>query len=120
MSQTHGTTAEALRHQALPAKPAIGHAIATAGTKAACLEEALAAVSQRGQAYGAVLENFTDIAAIWTAILKLKVTPQQVAPCLVGLKIARLMHSPTHHDSCVDIAGYGACAAEIASHLRGA
>ena len=30
------------------------------------------------------------------------------------LKVARLMETPKHEDSWVDIAGYGACGAEVA------
>ena len=41
------------------------------------------------------------------------VTPEQVL-CMTCLKVARLMETPKHEDSWVDIAGYGACGAEIA------
>ena len=36
------------------------------------------------------------------------VTPEQVVLCMTCLKVARLMETPKHEDSWVDIAGYGA------------
>jgi hypothetical protein len=43
------------------------------------------------------------------------VTPEQVALAMTCLKVARLIETPDHEDSWVDIAGYGACGAEIAT-----
>ncbi|MBC8158976.1 MAG: hypothetical protein H8E94_06565, partial [Alphaproteobacteria bacterium] len=42
-----------------------------------------------------------------------KVTPAQVALCLIDLKMARLVHDPKHLDSIVDVAGYAACLREV-------
>jgi len=47
-------------------------------------------------------------------VLGQSVTPEQVVLCMTCLKVARLMETPDHEDSWVDIAGYGACGAEIA------
>ena len=54
------------------------------------------------------------IASLWSVVLGQDVTPEQVALCMTCLKVARLMETPAHEDSWVDIAGYGACGAEIA------
>lgn len=78
------------------------------------LEEAMHAVEQRGENYGDVRENHQRIAALWSVVLGQRVTPEQVVLCMTCLKVARLMETPDHWDSWVDIAGYGACGAEIA------
>jgi hypothetical protein len=53
------------------------------------------------------------IAARWSLTLGTKVSPAQVALCLIDLKLARLARDPKHLDSQVDVAGYAACLREI-------
>lgn len=55
--------------------------------------------------YGTVTENFGTIAELWTAVLKTKVTPEQVGLCMVQVKVARQMYKPKR-DNLVDGAGY--------------
>ena len=50
--------------------------------------------------------NFGRIAQMWSLILGVPVTPEQHALCMVAVKIARLMETPGHRDSLVDLAGY--------------
>ena len=78
------------------------------------LEAAISAVEKRGESYGDVLENHKRIASLWSVVLGQRVTPEQVVLCMTCVKVARLMETPDHEDSWVDIAGYGACGAEIA------
>ena len=59
--------------------------------------------------YGPALENFQNIADLWSTVLGIPVTPDQVALCMIQLKVARLIRSPDHLDSWVDIAGYVGC-----------
>lgn len=68
---------------------------------------------QRAQDYGEARASFERVAAIWTAILGVPITGQQVALCMVGLKVSRATTTPDHRDSYVDIAGYGALAAQL-------
>lgn len=75
---------------------------------------------ERQENYGDQLTNFTNIADIWSVILrgKLKegefVSPQEVALCQVGVKIARLQKTGgLHRDSIVDIAGYAECLDQV-------
>ena len=68
----------------------------------------------REAAYGSPSENFERIAAGWRVILKSDVTPSQVALCLAWLKTARLVNSPAHQDSFIDMAAYAALAGELA------
>jgi hypothetical protein len=78
------------------------------------LEEAVGLVKgQRQQDYGDRKKNFSDIAALWSVVLGKTIDPVQVAQCMVAMKLARLMKTPTHRDSWVDIAGYVACAEEL-------
>lgn len=74
------------------------------------LQEALCAVQERPDNYGACEENFRNIAGIWGMVLGREMTPLQVALCLAGLKVARLAHNPGHRDSWVDLVGYAICA----------
>ena len=64
------------------------------------------AVVSRGKTYGAVRSNHERIAAMWSVTVGKKVTPEQVAMMMVQVKLARLMETPDHTDSWVDIAGY--------------
>lgn len=63
----------------------------------------------RQEAYGDKLRNFSDIAALWEPILGTTVTPEQVALCMMQVKISRLLKTTNHHDSLVDICGYALC-----------
>lgn len=62
----------------------------------------------REKAYGDPGVNCRRIAAIWGVVLGVPVTDEQVCLCMIGLKLARLVHTPDHHDSQVDLAGYAA------------
>lgn len=84
------------------------------------MEEAARIVSgARRNAYGHPEDNFQRIADLWTAYLKgdkdqrfglsPHMLPQDVAHLMILMKIARLLESPKHRDSVVDIIGYAAC-----------
>ena len=68
----------------------------------------------RNSNYGEPLVNHQRIASIWSVILGTQVRPDQVALCMVGVKIARLIETPKHEDSFIDGAAYFAIAGEIA------
>lgn len=87
--------------------------------RASVLTEALKTVTgQRQVDYGTVEDNFQNIANLWNSyfmnsskgIPNIKST--DVASMMALMKIARLIHSPNHRDSWVDLAGYAACGAE--------
>jgi hypothetical protein len=65
---------------------------------------------ERAESYGDAKENHARIAAMWSALLEKEVTPNQVYLCLIAVKMSRLVESPTHRDSWLDIAGYAALA----------
>lgn len=66
----------------------------------------------RAATYGHPRLDFTIIANVWTGLLqdKLKdgerLDPYRVAVMMTGLKLARLVKSPGHHDSRADTIGY--------------
>ena len=68
--------------------------------------DAIAAVTgprQRDYAHPKV--NFQRIANLWSIILDVDITPEQVALCMITMKVAREMNRHTR-DNLVDIIGY--------------
>ncbi len=82
---------------------------------------------QRAIDYGDKTVNHQRIATLWNLWLeetrigdnflaeKVHLSAYDVAMMMLLLKIARLMHSPGHQDSHIDIAGYASILEEIAS-----
>jgi hypothetical protein len=70
--------------------------------------------ARRGS-YGTPENNFGRIANLWSAYLlgkpggPLPITPQDTSLMMILMKVARLLETPEHRDSIVDIAGYAAC-----------
>lgn len=95
-------------------------------TRADILKEAEKCVcGQRQDDYGSPEDNFKTIANLWTAYLDASdpairhiITPKDVAVMMALLKVARIARGD-NPDSFVDLAGYAACAGEIAAYLRG-
>jgi len=89
-----------LKQSPIPPKSILAEADAVAG-------------EDRSRYYGSPLTNHARIATLWNVQLgpKLKqpIEPAEVALMMVGLKLARLVNSPSHRDSVVDIAGYAKC-----------
>ena len=81
------------------------------------LEEALeiAGGGSRQQMYGHPIHNMRRTAQIWSGILGLDVTEEEVALCMIGVKLARESFRP-QRDNLVDISGYGLVYEQI---LRG-
>lgn len=81
---------------------------------------ARAVLRDRNAAYGGPEQSFKAIAILWNDYLLCSnksafiFEPHDVAALMILLKVARLIHNPTHLDSWVDIAGYAACGAECA------
>ena len=79
------------------------------------LREAASLISgDREQDYGPPDRNFATIAGLWSQILRTEITSQQVALCMIQLKMARMVNGGgTKRDSLVDIAGYAGLAWEL-------
>ncbi len=59
----------------------------------------------RQEDYGHPLDDFTRAGKIWEAILGFPVTAEQVALCMVGIKISRQTNTPKL-DNVIDGIGY--------------
>ena len=60
----------------------------------------------RAKEYGSAYANHKRIAEIWSVILGKQITISQVYQCMIGVKLSRLIETPDHTDSWVDICGY--------------
>lgn len=69
----------------------------------------------RAKDYGDAYEMHRRIAAGWSEIIGVVIKPHEVALCMAWLKISRLVNTPGHKDSYVDLAAYAALAGEIES-----
>nr|DAK94186.1 MAG TPA: hypothetical protein [Caudoviricetes sp.] len=56
---------------------------------------------------------------LWTAYTGNDISPVDVAQMMILLKVARAKGNPKHQDNWVDMAGYAACAGEIAAEIYG-
>lgn len=84
-----------------------------------CLDEAGRIIAgDRDAQYGKPEDNFKRIATIWSVILGVGVTEEDVAMMMVGLKVARYANkSGFQADTWIDIAGYSACGYEVGEKL---
>ena len=82
------------------------------------LERANSIVKQRGESYGHPYDDFSRTAMIWSAILGITVTADQVAKCMIGLKLSRLSETPDHQDSIDDVTGYSWCLDEVVKRTK--
>ena len=67
---------------------------------------------KRASVYGDARLNHQRIANMWSVIFGVKVTVPRVCLAMVAVKISRLINTPDHEDSWIDICGYGALGAE--------
>lgn len=93
-------------------------------TRAEILHEAEKCVcTDREEQYGSPESNFGIIAAIWEPYIRAKcvgdgadvcILPEDVAILMALLKIGRIASGQAKADNYIDLAGYAACAGEIA------
>ena len=85
--------------------------------RVAALREAARIISgDRNKQYGGPEENFTRTAQIWSVIMGIEFTAEDVAMMMVGLKVARYVNRGGFQaDTWVDIAGYAGCGFEVGS-----
>lgn len=67
---------------------------------------------KRSKDYGDAYDNHQRIADLWSVVFGFKVLVWQVYLCLILVKVARLVNSPKHLDSMIDIPGYAALLGE--------
>ena len=61
---------------------------------------------ERAKDYGDAYLNHKRIAEFWSPILDKDITVEQVYACMIAVKLSRLIETPDHEDSWVDICGY--------------
>ncbi len=86
-------------------------------TRKSILAEAEKCVcTSRQEEYGPIENNFSLIARLWREYLDTDkpITAHDVAMMMALLKIARIASGQTKEDNYIDLAGYAACAGEIA------
>tara|TARA_R100001086_G_scaffold175094_1_gene96353 strand:+ start:9098 stop:9352 length:255 start_codon:yes stop_codon:yes gene_type:complete len=66
----------------------------------------------RAKEYGDAYENHKRIADMWSVLLNKQITVSQVYQCMIAVKLSRLIETPEHTDSWIDICGYGALGGE--------
>lgn len=70
--------------------------------------------SERNVQYGPPEENFDRIARLWSVVLGINVTMEDVAMCMVATKMARYASKSGYQpDTWIDIAGYAGCGYEV-------
>lgn len=73
--------------------------------------------TREGQ-YGSPENNFSIISELWSAYVGTRIDAVDVSMMMILLKIARARSGNYVEDNFVDIAGYAACAGEIADGRR--
>lgn len=70
--------------------------------------------SERNNQYGPPKENFNRIARLWSVVLGTEINEEDVAMCMVALKMARYAAKSGYQpDTWIDIAGYAGCGYEV-------
>ena len=83
--------------------------------RVAALREAAGIINgDRNKQYGNPEDNFERTANIWSVILGIEISNEDVAMMMVGLKVARYASKSGYQpDTWVDIAGYAGCGYEV-------
>lgn len=95
----------------IPDSPTTRHAVAEIpkpfeGTfESPALEAERLVNGDRGSDYGHPLDDFTKTAKLWSVVLNAPVTPEQVALCMLQVKVSRQLNK-NKRDNLVDIIGY--------------
>lgn len=70
--------------------------------------------SERDKQYGPPKENFNRIARLWSVVLNTDISEEDVAMCMVAVKMARYAADSGYQpDTWIDIAGYAGCGYEV-------
>lgn len=81
-----------------------------------------AVLGSREKTHGSPTDSFAVIANLWSAFLRARRHPDQlatsdVAAMMILFKMGRIALNPSHEDSWVDSAGYSACGGELATEV---
>ena len=73
--------------------------------------------TDREQTYGNPENNFSKISDLWNAYKPCNITAHDVGIMLGLLKIGRIASGQANADNYIDLAGYAACAGELATEV---
>jgi hypothetical protein len=90
------------------------HGAASASEPAEMEASRIVRNGERQAVYGHPADDFRRTAAMWSVTFGVEVTPLQVAIAMGQLKMSRLIGTPGHRDSIVDLIGYAVCYERIA------
>ncbi|MBQ9050575.1 MAG: hypothetical protein IJ126_08270 [Lachnospiraceae bacterium] len=82
------------------------------------LTKAAEVVTGKDSQHGDTEDNFSRIAAMWSAYLDKDVSAKDVAVMMILLKTARIASGHQSGDNWVDISGYAACGGEIEESMK--
>lgn len=112
-----------------PALEKLTEAINTPPPKKTILEEAQEIIyGDREKTYGDPARNIQAIADLWSSYMAattskrnglVHVSKEDVCNMMILMKVARLINTPDHRDSLVDIAGYAALTARCQDFVKG-
>lgn len=74
---------------------------------------------ERQATYGHPAIDFRRTAQIWSGITGADITAAQVALMMIGLKMSRLISTPGHQDSVIDLVGYAICLDRVHKYEAG-
>ena len=115
-AETVETPTDHFREVAKKVEPERPAEVSKTITRADILDRAKAIVTgEREKQYGKPEDNFAIIAELWGTYTGYKFSPVDVAMMMALLKVARIKTGVGTVDSFVDLAGYAACAGEIAT-----
>jgi hypothetical protein len=76
-------------------------------------------IGARQATYGHPFLDFSRTAKMWEGVFDHDISPEQVALCMVLVKVGRLCQTPDHRDSVVDIAGYAEALHLVQQYRKG-
>ena len=82
------------------------------------LRKSASVIEERGSVYGDMRAHFERVARLKQAVSDCPDDGVRHVLEMICVKMARLVETPTHEDSWVDVAGYAACGFEITSGGR--
>ena len=83
------------------------------------LDEVRITLSDRGHIYGNASLNHRRISELWSGYFDSYISPEQVAMCMLLVKVSRLSQTRDHEDSLKDLLGYGLIYHQIVREMRG-
>lgn len=75
-------------------------------------------ISKKANDYGAPDLFMKQLSDVWSAMLGIKLEPNQVVSMMVAFKAIRACNNPSHSDSFTDICGYGHIGCNLCENIN--